>query len=412
MSYGHSAHVGAGPSYTLLPMIVSKPRPARALRATLLAVGAMLVAAPLASAATVTSDYAPDAVSRNFSAGEGGWTSSVFYAGGCQPGVTCPRVTNSFIPGGGTGGASDGHIRTALSSPLGIPAQSNGVWLSPAFVYQGAGGQRPDAVAFALSFRGAVAALLGNGDSASFFVDIVQQGGPGALQVIGGQSLADSEDWRAQGPIGINPASLEIGAAYQIRITTSYQTGVSATPSASADYDDVLLRAVREVSDGDGDGGGDGDGDGGGGGGGDDKPTRECLPGVGRIAKDSVGRLRLDDSRNRLISRSRTNPRISGNSVRFCVEGGGIVGVAFRKGRAIAIVTKAQGYRLNGIDIGDSRSSFSNGKTAKKLSRDLYRVGDGFVGLRRGFVSQLGLAQKKLLKKRAKLAAAIELAVE
>jgi len=390
-------------------MIVSKPRPARALRATLLAVGAMLVAAPLASAATVTSDYAPDAVSRNFSTGEGGWTSSVFYAGACLPGVTCPGVTNSFVPGGGTGGASDGHIRTALSSSLGLPAQSNGVWLSPAFVYQGAGGQRPDAIAFALSFRGAVAALLGNGDSAGFFVDIVQQGGPGVVQVIGGQSLADSEDWRAQGPIGINPASLEIGAVYRIRITTSYQTGGSATPSATADFDDVLLRAVREVSDGGGGGGGDGDGDGGGGG---DKPTRECLPGVGRIAKDSVGRLRLDDSRNRLISRSRTNPRISGNSVRFCVEGGGIVGVAFRKGRAIAIVTKAQGYRFNGIDIGDSRSSFANGKSTKKLSRDLYRVGDGFVGLRRGFVSELGVAQKKLLKKRAKLAGAIELAVE
>ncbi len=386
----------------------------------LLALGALLVAAPAASAATVTSDYAPDAVSRNFSAGVGGWTSSIFYAGACLPGVTCPAVNNSFVPGGGTGGASDGHIRTSLSSLLGIPAQSNGVWMSPAFVYGGAGGQLPDAVAFALSFRGGTTAL-GNGDSARFFVDIIQQGGPGVVQVVGGLSLADSEDWRTQGPIGINPASLDIGTAYRIRITTSYQTGGSAIPSATADYDDVLLRAVRDVSDGGGGGGGDGGGgdggggDGGGGDGGGDgggRPTEACLPGVGKIGKDSVGRLRLGDSRNRLIQRSRTEPRIKGNSVRFCVAGGGIVGVAFKKGRAIAIVTKAQGYRFKGIDIGDSRSSFSNGKKTKKLSRDLYRVGDGFVGLRRGFVSELGLAQKKLLKKRAKLADAIELAVE
>ena len=88
--------------------------------ASLAAIGSVFAASTGAAAAAdnVVSDYKPNVT---------GYKPSVLYNGTtCNPGLSCPGVTNSVEPSGGTSGGA--FLRTALSSPVSASADSSGIW--------------------------------------------------------------------------------------------------------------------------------------------------------------------------------------------------------------------------------------------------------------------------------------------
>src|SRR6185503_21324871 len=118
------------------------------------------VLAATAAAQTVTA-YPPDNEARLFTTSAGGWTGSTESAGFCDSISTCPTVTNSFQASGGTGGASDGFLQSAIDTSLaGAQGETSAIWTSPSFTYQGAAGQVPDTVLFGIHRRAEVAPFL------------------------------------------------------------------------------------------------------------------------------------------------------------------------------------------------------------------------------------------------------------
>lgn len=206
--------------------------------------------------------YHPDAESRQFSTSAGGWSSSEGSGGACTP-LSCPTVTNSHQPSGGAGGASDGHLRTAVGGLLGVSGVVSGTWLSPAFAYQGAAGQVPDRIEFALARRAELSNFASaSQNNATYSVEIVGAGG-GAVAglVVDNQPLSDSPDFVPVGPLAVDPALLSVGQAYQVRVTTRFAFGSTVSPGGSVDYDDIVLTAIDDpaVPGGPGDPGGSGD---------------------------------------------------------------------------------------------------------------------------------------------------------
>src|SRR4051794_36171592 len=103
--------------------------------AALAAIAAVGVAT--SQAATAKSDYPPGIDARTFGASVGGWQSAKFDTGlTCvlKP-LTCPSLTSSWQSSGGASG--DGYIRTSIGALTGVASDSFGVWVSPAFTYNG-----------------------------------------------------------------------------------------------------------------------------------------------------------------------------------------------------------------------------------------------------------------------------------
>jgi hypothetical protein len=125
--------------------------------------------------------------------------------------------------------------------------ESSGVWESPAFTYQGAAGEVPDQIAFALQRRANVAPFLnGAGAQADYTVEII--GGPSGAVVavpIDHQPIGESTTWLPVGPIDVDPAKLTVGQNYRIRITSHFSFAAQFMPAADVDYDDVSLTAVK-----------------------------------------------------------------------------------------------------------------------------------------------------------------------
>ena len=92
---------------------------------------AMAVLPAQASAVDATSEYHPDLDARSFVTSVGGWTESSSETGLCVPVLSCPEITNEWVASGGTGGASDGHLRTSIADLLGVAGESQGIWTSP-----------------------------------------------------------------------------------------------------------------------------------------------------------------------------------------------------------------------------------------------------------------------------------------
>src|SRR4051812_4313650 len=111
-----------------------------------------LISGPATSVAAQTvSTYPPDNEARLFTTSAGGWTGSTDSTGLCASVSICPTMTNSFQPSGGTGGASDGFLRSEIApSVVGAQGETSAVWTSPTFTYQGAAGQVPDTVLFGI----------------------------------------------------------------------------------------------------------------------------------------------------------------------------------------------------------------------------------------------------------------------
>ena len=201
-----------------------------------------------ASAATVNK-YAPSADARDFSHSIGGWQSAVDHDGLCLPLLLCPVVTNEFVADGGTGGSGDGYISTDLGSLTGVGADSTGTFASPTFKYKGAGGKAPDHLKFRLSRQADVTSLLavaGNSAGYSVALEKIKDGeAAGSVEVIPSTSLAGAGSWTSIDPVNVDPAVLDIGSNYRIVITSTFSNGAQVLPGGSADYDDVILRAMR-----------------------------------------------------------------------------------------------------------------------------------------------------------------------
>jgi hypothetical protein len=197
----------------------------------------LLVAAPVAEAAT--SKYAPNAQSRNFNGGVGGWTNSERAGGLCLiMGLTCPSITNSHQATGGNGG---GFIRTSGNSLLGVISEAEGTWTSPSFRYRGADGDEAGSVDFTMDRRADVSTLVQAEGQATYRVDVV--GGGGSRQIIDSTPLQGADNWESVSA-SVPVSELEIGDRYRIRITSEFVTPVTVVGQfADVDYDNVELIA-------------------------------------------------------------------------------------------------------------------------------------------------------------------------
>ncbi len=216
----------------------------RKLRAFAALVGAcalLVLGAPVASAAT--SDYHPTDASRTFANGTHAWTGTTQAEGLCVTFVTCPAVTNEFVGSGGQGGAGDGFLRTRITSIASVAGTVRGVWQSPAFTYTGVAGVQPTQLTLGLDRRGDVNALLSLLGSANYSVELVNLTTPGALSLVNEAPVIDTDTWTAIPTITVDPAQLTLSNSYRIRITSEFNFPVALLPSASADYDNVVLRA-------------------------------------------------------------------------------------------------------------------------------------------------------------------------
>src|SRR3954470_2888556 len=165
-----------------------------------LAIATVCVCAAIANSALAqtVSAYPPDNEARTFSTGAGGWTGSSSSAGFCDSISFCPAVTNSFQPSGGTGGASDGYLRSVVGPNIaGVNGEVSAIWQSPSFTYQGAGGQTPDLLQFAIHRRADIAAFLSaTSTAADYTVEIVNAGSGATVAVpIDHQPISDSDEW-------------------------------------------------------------------------------------------------------------------------------------------------------------------------------------------------------------------------
>jgi hypothetical protein len=183
----------------------------------------------------------------SFATGLGGWTSSNVDPVTCVAGLTCPSLTNSHQASGGTGGASDGFIRTATSatSLLALPGTSTATWESDTFTYTGAENEVPAEVEFSLARRGEASDLI-NQATVRFQVDLVEQPGGDTIPLVPSSAPSGAADWTNQPGAAVDPSALEMGAQYRIRITSSVDVALAALlTSATFDYDDVELVASR-----------------------------------------------------------------------------------------------------------------------------------------------------------------------
>ncbi len=217
------------------------------------AMAVALGAAAVAGAASST--YPRHQEARTFHSSDGGWHGSSSINGTCVPSVTCPTITNDHAASGGAGGSGDGYLRTSVSSPAGALTTSRGTYKSPVFTYRGAKGHEPRRLVFAMKRRAELTALLAvTGNSASFYVDLLDLSQPGAsVRLISQRPIGDQSSWRPS-RASVSPGKLTIGDRYRVRITSKFVLGVQVNPSGNVGYDDVLLRARR--SGGGNDGGG------------------------------------------------------------------------------------------------------------------------------------------------------------
>jgi hypothetical protein len=224
--------------------------------ATAACLASLLLALP-SGAAAAGSKYPPTAAARGFDGGLAGWTSSSSNEGTCSAPQLCASTENSFQGSGGADGG--GFIRSAYTGVVGamaVAGTTTAVWRSPRFTYTGADGSRPTSLSFSLDRRASVDQLLAvAGNSADFSVRLVDlsEGGE-AITLIAPTTLAGAASWTNVGR-SLEPIDVKSGDEYRIQITTRYTTGTSVLVSGSADYDNVVLSATQEKSNGKGGGG-------------------------------------------------------------------------------------------------------------------------------------------------------------
>lgn len=226
-------------------------------------IAALLLIASASPAAAAKRVYPTDSAARTLNAGPAGYTSSTSSEGLCVPVLLCPAITNSHQASGGVD--NTGYIRSEIGSLLGVGATSIATFNSPTFTYRGVGGRPAEQLALKIARRSDVAALLQvTGNSATYSVDLVAADGANSVSAITGEALAGLTDF-GERSASIDPTSLKLGAKYQIRITSRFESGAQVLPGGSADYDNIRVQANAKNRRGGGHGGGNGSNGGNGG---------------------------------------------------------------------------------------------------------------------------------------------------
>jgi hypothetical protein len=229
--------------------------PPRRTGATVVACLVSLALALPTLAGAATSKYPPAAAARGFDGGLSGWTPSSSAEGTCLSPLLCANVENTHQVSGGADGG--GYIRSAYTGVVGamaVAGTTTAVWQSPPFAYGAAAGETPTAVSFSLDRRANVDQLLAvSGNSAEYSVQLLDLSEAGeTTTLIAPRTLAGAETWTEVSSGALDPQELVPGHDYRIQITSRYTSGTSAFVSGSADYDNVVLSAVRRGDEGNG----------------------------------------------------------------------------------------------------------------------------------------------------------------
>jgi hypothetical protein len=200
----------------------------------------------VAPAQAVTTDYHPDPDARNFATSAGGWTANTDYTTLiCIAGLSCPAVDNHRDTSGGTGGASDGYLRSDLDGLTSLLTTTTVNWRSPSFTYNGAGGQVPDTLTFTLDRRVNAGALLQLLDDAHYSVFLDDTDAGTSVAVVDQAPITNLAGWTSIAAANVNPNQLTIGHHYRIRIETALELPAALIPDATFGYDNVLLQAMK-----------------------------------------------------------------------------------------------------------------------------------------------------------------------
>lgn len=231
--------------------------------ATAIAVVLFALPASAGAADVSTARYHPDQNARSFNTGSGGWAGDHGSTGLCLPPLICPLVSNGFVANGGTGGGSDGYLRTVLGALTGVGSESRAVLTGPAFTYNGVDGKDPTSITADVAHRARVGDLLSvAGNSVQFSLELVDQTSGTSQQLINGTELHPESQWTGAPQVALNPSQLTIGHRYRLKITTRFIYGAQVLPGGTVGYDDVALTAIRDRSELPGGGGGNGNGNG------------------------------------------------------------------------------------------------------------------------------------------------------
>jgi Thrombospondin type 3 repeat len=204
------------------------------------------LAIAIAPAQAVTTDYHPDPESRTFATSPGGWTADTDYSAVlCVPGLTCPDVDNDHDPSGGTGGGSDGYLRSDLEGLTSLLTTTTVSWRSPEFVYSGAGGQVPDTLKFRVDRRVNADELLALLDEAHYSVFLDDTDAGTAIAVVDQAPVTNVAGWTSIATVNVDPAQLTLGHNYRLRIETVFDLPATVIPDATFGYDNVLLQAMK-----------------------------------------------------------------------------------------------------------------------------------------------------------------------
>lgn len=278
---------------------------------------AALVLALPSVAGAATSKYPPDTAARGFNGGSAGWTATSSFNGTCLAPLLCPSAENTHEASGGADGG--GYLRSAYTGVAGTTAVggvTTAEWTSPAFTYGGADGRTPSAVIFEMDRRANVDELLAvAGNSATYSVRLVDLSAGGeAITLVEPKTLGGAESWGNAPAATIDPGRLTSGHEYKIVIRSTYSTGTSALVTGNADYDNVVLSAVRGGSGQGGRGRGGGSGNGAGG------LDRDRLTELVRAAAPGLAVLKGEGKAKRLFVKVKC-PRKVGRTCRITAQG-------------------------------------------------------------------------------------------
>ena len=143
---------------------------------------------------------------------------------------------------------------------------------------------------------------------------------------------------------------------------------------------------------------------------------RRCLAHRSPIGPRNIGHIRLGYSRRRLL-RLRAEPiRKTRRSYRYCVKrsSGTVRAVFSRRGRVVLVATTARSHGNRGVRPGASARRMRRAYPRRRaVGRGLYRVNRGsprLVGIRKGRVRFVAVANRALLRKRHALKRHLRLA--
>ena len=148
-------------------------------------------------------------------------------------------------------------------------------------------------------------------------------------------------------------------------------------------------------------------------------PSR-CLARRSPIGPRNIGRIRLGYTRSRLLGRVRVQPeRRTRRTFRYCVTGrAGRVTAVFsrrsRRARVLLVTTTATGHGNRRVRVRSSAARFRRAYGRRvRIARGVYRASPGsprLFGVRRGRVTFIAVADRKLLRSRAGLRRQLRLA--